>query len=88
MTDPRDDTVARTITEPDHRPVTGVGPPADRRPDEVGPLDRLRDRVNGLSLRDRLVGILVIALLAALGATGYGVQAVLSRYLVGQIDTE
>jgi two-component system OmpR family sensor kinase len=42
----------------------------------------------GVPLRARLVTILLVALLTALAATGYGVQAVLSRYLVGQIDDQ
>jgi two-component system, OmpR family, sensor kinase len=41
-----------------------------------------------LPLRTRLVGILLIALIAALAATGYGVQAILRGYLVGQIDDQ
>jgi two-component system OmpR family sensor kinase len=42
----------------------------------------------GVPLRARLVGILLVALLAALALTGYGVQLVLSRYLVGQVDDQ
>ena len=41
-----------------------------------------------LPLRTRLVGILLVALIAALAATGYGVQAVLRGYLVGQINDQ
>ena len=41
-----------------------------------------------LPLRTRLVGILLVALVAALAATGYGVQAVLRGYLVKQIDDQ
>ena len=39
-------------------------------------------------LRTRLVAILLAALVAALAATGYGVQAVLRGYLVGQVDDQ
>jgi two-component system OmpR family sensor kinase len=39
-------------------------------------------------LRARLVAILLAALLAALAMTGYGVQLVLSRYLVDQLDDQ
>ncbi|MBL8932150.1 MAG: HAMP domain-containing histidine kinase [Kineosporiaceae bacterium] len=46
------------------------------------------DRWEHTSLRARLVGILVLLLLAALTATGYGVQRVLSGYLERQIDSE
>ncbi len=48
----------------------------------------MRSALARLPLRTRLVGILVIALLAALAVTGYGVQAVLRGYLVGQIDDQ
>jgi two-component system OmpR family sensor kinase len=41
-----------------------------------------------VSLRARLVTILLVAVTAALTLTGYGVQAVLRGYLVGQIDAE
>ncbi len=39
-------------------------------------------------LRARLVAILLVALVAALAGTGYGVQAVLRGYLVGQVDEQ
>jgi two-component system OmpR family sensor kinase len=42
----------------------------------------------GVPLRARLVGILLVALLAALAVTGYGVQLVLSEYLVQQLDDQ
>ena len=44
---------------------------------------RVWDRV---PLRARLVAILLVALVVALACTGYGVQAVLRGYLVGQVD--
>ena len=39
-------------------------------------------------LRARLVAILLVALVVALAGTGYGVQAVLRGYLVGQVDDQ
>lgn len=45
-------------------------------------------RWEAASLRARLIGLLVVLLLGALTATGYGVQRVLSGYLVRQIDSE
>src|SRR5690348_13197827 len=39
-----------------------------------------------LPLRTRLVGILLIALIAALALTGWATQYVLRGYLVGQVD--
>jgi two-component system OmpR family sensor kinase len=52
------------------------------------PWVRARRAWAGVPLRARLVTILLVALLAALAATGYGVQAVLRGYLVGQIDDQ
>lgn len=48
----------------------------------------MRARLTRLPLRARLVAILLAALLAALAVTGYGVQLVLSQYLVGQLDDQ
>jgi two-component system OmpR family sensor kinase len=102
VTDPRDTAVTGVITTPDDAPASPADPPADA-PDILdsrageapvpGPGRRsvvveLRHRLEGLSLRARLLAILVIALLAALTVTGYGVQLAMSRYLVQQIDDE
>ena len=46
---------------------------------------RVWDRV---PLQARLVAILLVALVVALAGTGYGVQAVLRGYLVGQVDDQ
>jgi two-component system OmpR family sensor kinase len=46
---------------------------------------RVWDRV---PLRARLVAILLVTLVVALACTGYGVQAVLRGYLVGQVDDQ
>jgi two-component system OmpR family sensor kinase len=46
---------------------------------------RLTER---LSLQTRLLAIMVVALLAALTLTGYGVQLTMGRYLMEQIDDE
>src|SRR4051794_19594880 len=48
--------------------------------------ERLRRRWDGVPLRARLVGILVVLLVAALTATGLGAQLFLKRYLAGQVD--
>jgi two-component system OmpR family sensor kinase len=48
----------------------------------------VRATLSRLPLRTRLVGILLVSLVAALAATGYGVQAVLRGYLVKQIDDQ
>ena len=41
----------------------------------------------GVPLRARLVGILVVALLASLILTGWATQYILRGYLIGQLDT-
>jgi two-component system OmpR family sensor kinase len=51
-------------------------------------MQRAVARWNAVPLRARLVGIVLALLLTALAATGYGVQRVLSRFLVGQMDTQ
>jgi two-component system OmpR family sensor kinase len=71
------------ITQP---PVTdeiltdGGPPPRRRRPSRAGTW------WDGVPLRARLVGILVILLVAALAATGLGAQFLLKRYLADQVD--
>jgi two-component system OmpR family sensor kinase len=50
--------------------------------------DRLAGLVDRIPLQAKLVAILVVALAVALTAMGYGIQAVLSRYLVDQIDQQ
>lgn len=47
----------------------------------------LRGRWRALPLTRQLVGILLVLLLVALTATGYGVQRLITNILVGQIDT-
>jgi two-component system, OmpR family, sensor kinase len=44
--------------------------------------------LDGVPLRARLVGILVVLLLAALTVTGYATQHVLRNYLVGRVDNQ
>jgi two-component system OmpR family sensor kinase len=41
----------------------------------------------GVPLRARLVGILLVALLASLALTGWATQYILRGYLIGQVDT-
>ena len=48
--------------------------------------ENLRRRWDGVPLRARLVGILVVLLVAALAATGIGAQLFLKRYLADQVD--
>jgi len=86
-------TPAPTPTPPPTRAAAvDVDVDLDERPDTTprpGSLARrMRHDIEGLSLRSRLVAVLVVALLVALTVTGYGVQAVLSRFLVGQIDDQ
>jgi len=54
-------------------------------PDKVR-LKQVRNRWDGVPLRARLVGILVVLLVAALTATGLGAQVFLKRYLTDQVD--
>jgi two-component system OmpR family sensor kinase len=83
VTDPRDPAVTGAITTPDaDAPVAGV------QGGRGSAVRRLERRIEGMSLRARLLAILVISLLAALTLTGYGVQLAMSRYLVQQIDDE
>ena len=90
MTDPRD---------PRDGDVTGALSPQPRiermellPPEVPTPTPRARwqglPSIESVSLRTRLLGILIVALLVALGVTGYGVQVVLRSYLVQQIDDE
>ena len=51
-------------------------------------LDSLRERWDGVPLRARLVGILVILLVFALTVTGWGTQHILRNYLVGKVNDQ
>jgi two-component system OmpR family sensor kinase len=57
------------------------GPPARHSPN-----DRVRTWWEGVPLRARLVGIVVVLLVAALAATGLGAQVFLRKYLADQVD--
>ena len=78
--------VAPSITEPTGRPAEPAdgadGPPASLV------MNRARGWWDGVPLRARLVGILVVLLVAALAATGLGAQLVLKKYLVSQVDQD
>ena len=54
----------------------------------TGPATAVRGAWERAPLRARLVTILLVALVGALAATGYGVQLVLRDYLVQQIDDQ
>lgn len=84
VTDPRDTSATAVITTPMEGGATTevVTEPIGPRRSEVG------RRLDDLSLQSRLLAILVVALLAALTLTGYGVQLTMGRYLIGQIDDE
>jgi two-component system OmpR family sensor kinase len=64
--------------------VVTAGPPAGK-PLQAR-MEALRTRWEGVPLRARLVGILVVLLVAALAATGVGAQLFLKRYLADQVD--
>lgn len=73
----------RTVDLPsDDRGTASAAPSADRRGDVV------RHRWSRVSLRARLVAILLVALVVALAATGWAVQGVLRGYLVDQVDDQ
>jgi len=78
--------VAPSITAPTGRPAEPAdgadGPPASLV------MNRARGWWDGVPLRARLVGILVVLLVAALAATGLGAQLVLKKYLVSQVDQD
>ncbi|HEY6793813.1 MAG TPA: HAMP domain-containing sensor histidine kinase [Kineosporiaceae bacterium] len=93
MTDPSDDVVTRApAPQPD---VLDTSPQGGQRARGVASFFSAterqvipRQRLERLSLRTRLLAILVTGLLTALVVTGYGVQFILARYLIGQIDGE
>ena len=62
--------------------ILASGPPAARPPRAEG----MRAWWDGVPLRARLVGILVVLLIAALTATGVGAQVFLKKYLADQVD--
>jgi two-component system OmpR family sensor kinase len=75
--------------------VVASGPPTTDPADAHVPTGSARPRtrpwltlLDRLSLQAKLVAVLLAALVVALTAMGYGVQAVLSGYLVDQIDTQ
>jgi two-component system OmpR family sensor kinase len=84
MSDPRDTVVERALTEPD------VGPPATVVPVQRGPgvVAMAQRRLDGVSLRARLVAILVVLLVLALTVSGLGFLARLRGTLVGQVDSQ
>jgi two-component system, OmpR family, sensor kinase len=69
-----------------------AGPPAGQRfPTRMtisGARARVAARWAATSLRARLLAILVVALLAALAVTGYGVQAAAQGFLIQQVDQQ
>ncbi len=62
-------------------------PDAAPTPDDRAP-GRLLGRARALSLRARLLGLLLALLLASLAITGYGVQRMLHGYLLHEIDEQ
>jgi two-component system OmpR family sensor kinase len=71
---------------PDGGPAEDVvvaGPPPRRARLEV-----VRHWWDGVPMRARLVGILIVLLVAALAATGVGTQIVLKQYLAKQVDQD
>jgi two-component system OmpR family sensor kinase len=90
VTDPRDAQVTEAISTPAAAP--DAVPPDPAQPPSPQPsrtlLAEVKRLVEGLPLRTRLLAILVVALLAALTLTGYGVQLTMGRYLTEQVDDE
>src|SRR5690349_13349387 len=54
----------------------------------AGAGSRLRAVVEGVPLQARLVAVLGLALIGALGAMGLSLQAILGRYLTDHLDQE
>jgi two-component system, OmpR family, sensor kinase len=79
-----------TTTETGTQSAAGQGPataePASAASSRRDRLESWRARWDGVPLWARLVGILVILLVAALAATGVGAQLFLKRHLADQID--
>jgi two-component system OmpR family sensor kinase len=67
--------------DPDHSAQPGRTPARN-------PLRRAGDWLDGVSLRGKLVGLLLALLVAALTVTGLGTQYVLHRYLLGKVDAQ
>jgi len=73
------------MTTIEAHPATGETGSVVSRPLRV---DSLRERWDGVPLRARLVGILVILLVFALTVTGWGTQHILRNYLVGKVNDQ
>jgi two-component system, OmpR family, sensor kinase len=85
MTSP---STAGPTTGPDGSPTpeeTLVLEPAPARPARWG---ELRTRWDGVPLRVRLVGILVVLLVVALALTGFATSYVLRQNLIGKLDSQ
>ncbi|GLY14297.1 two-component sensor histidine kinase [Kineosporia sp. NBRC 101677] len=59
-----------------------------RAPSQPRFLDRARQRWESTPLRARLVGLMVVLLVAGLALTGFASQYVLKSYLVGKVDSQ
>jgi two-component system OmpR family sensor kinase len=89
---PADAEILATATQAG-QPVTVIhgpddGPSAPRPQPAPGALKRVANLLDRMPLQAKLVSILLVALVVALGVMGYGVQLVLRGYLVGQIDSQ
>jgi two-component system OmpR family sensor kinase len=62
--------------------------PADAPSPRARPLTGVRNWWDGVPMRARLVGILIVLLVAALTSTGLGTQIVLKKYLAKQVDQD
>ena len=95
MTDPRDGDVIGALSPQQPRAHSPRPDILASEPAEPGRRGRpaLRDarvleRLEGVPLRARLVGILVVALLVAIGTAGYLSQRLLRDYLTQQVDNQ
>jgi len=78
-----------TITTRNTESPQILGPaPATRKRKRRRPVERIRFRWEQAPLRARLVGVMVVLLVAGLALTGFASQYVLKSYLVGKVDSQ
>jgi two-component system OmpR family sensor kinase len=77
-----------TDTRPHLETLETEPPPRGRRYSWSAGTERIRSRWDDVSLRGRLVAIMLVALIGALALTGAAASLVLTRYLVGQVDED